>query len=430
MDILSVVVNKITDKVLKFPLIIRLGLILSVANIPGAEEQSNTPLDKLTQIAKEGNASAQVQLGSIYFEGEMGIEINYAEAIYWLTQAAKQNLPVAQYKLGVCYERGLGVDQDLDYALALYRAAADKGLARAQLRAGLILQKHKKNDEAANYLQLAAEQGEIVAQREWARILLHSTGVQPAPKKAIKILVKVAEKGDNQARLILAECYGGTIPGIRQDLEKMVEYLWEAASQNSAEAQSKLGYCYEEGIGIPKDTPLAVKWYQKAADQNYPQALVNLGHCFATGKGIPMNKDRAFQLYKEAADANFSAGLYNLGVCYATGFSVKKNALKAEANLLKAAESGDANAEYSLGVLYERGLGVIEPNLEKAIFWYNKSVERKDPRGARALTFLTLQNANTPSKKNEIAPPGAEENQDKKPKKPFNQSFPNHYVPF
>ena len=392
--------------VLRSNLQIVLGLVLWTSNVQGIQETSDSPLERLRTIAHEGDSAAQVKLGAIYFNGEMGVEKNYTEAVYWFSQAAKQNLPAAQYQLARCYETGLGVIQDKEHALVLYRSAGDQGLDEAQLKTGLILKSLQKNDTAAKYFRMAAQQGHVVAQREWANMLIHGAGVKQAPQKAITILEQIAEKGDNDARLMLAECFSGTIPGIVPNPEKMIEYLWEAASQGSIEGQSKLGYCYEEGIAVAKDTKLAVTWYRKAAEKNYPQALVNLGHCYATGRGVPMDEKKAFQLYKQAADLNFTIGLYNVGVCYAKGLGVGMDAIKAEVNLLNAAQREDVNAEYSLGVLYERGLGVITPDPEKAEYWYQKAADRKDTRAQRALTFLSLRTASSNDEKTKNRPTG------------------------
>ncbi len=46
--------------------------------------------------------------------------------------AADQDNAHAQYSLGVFYEKGVGVDQDLREAVKLYRLSADQGNPNAQ----------------------------------------------------------------------------------------------------------------------------------------------------------------------------------------------------------------------------------------------------------------------------------------------------------
>ena len=46
---------------------------------------------------------------------------------------------------------------------------------------------------------------------------------------------------------------------------------------NNASAQNGLGWCYENGYGIPLDFVEAYKFYKLAAEQNQEKAMVNLG---------------------------------------------------------------------------------------------------------------------------------------------------------
>ena len=44
------------------------------------------------------------------------------------------------------------------------------------------------------------------------------------------------------------------------------------AAQEDAEAQFRLGVCYDDGDGVPMNKSKAVEWYQKAAEQGYAKA--------------------------------------------------------------------------------------------------------------------------------------------------------------
>jgi hypothetical protein len=46
-----------------------------------------------------------------------------------------------------------------------------------------------------------------------------------------------------------------------------IESLRQKAEQGDAESQLKLGFCYRNGISVPKDEEQAVSWYRKSADQ-------------------------------------------------------------------------------------------------------------------------------------------------------------------
>ena len=73
-----------------------------------------------------------------------------------------------------------------------------------------------------------------------------------------------------------------TIPGKFQEYQAKAE-------QGEAEAQFKLGFCYDGGRGVAKDYVKAAKWYRKAAEQNYAPAQSNLGCCYDSGLGVAMD---------------------------------------------------------------------------------------------------------------------------------------------
>jgi len=49
------------------------------------------------------------------------------------------------------------------------------------------------------------------------------------------------------------------------------------AESGNVEAQSFLGHCYQEGIGVAKDMVEAVKWIRKAADQDDAEEILRQG---------------------------------------------------------------------------------------------------------------------------------------------------------
>jgi TPR repeat protein len=53
----------------------------------------------------------------------------------------------------------------------------------------------------------------------------------------------------------------------------------------------------------------------------------------------------------------------------------------------KAAELGHPNAQYNLGVFFERGIAT-DPDVEKAIFWYERAASTGLPQAAEAIRRL------------------------------------------
>jgi len=89
-------------------------------------------------LAEQGNASAQLYLGSMYDDGQ-GVPLDHPEAIKWYRLAALQGNAYAQYSLGELYENGEeGVEQDYKEAVKWFRLAAAQGHANAQNDLGLM----------------------------------------------------------------------------------------------------------------------------------------------------------------------------------------------------------------------------------------------------------------------------------------------------
>jgi TPR repeat protein len=73
-------------------------------------------IEDLINLANQGNAQAQKELGDRYLE-DKDIERNEEEAFRWYRTAARQGLASAQTALGDCYMDGWGVEENAALAL-------------------------------------------------------------------------------------------------------------------------------------------------------------------------------------------------------------------------------------------------------------------------------------------------------------------------
>ena len=81
----------------------------------GAGGYAQTKFDYTLDLAQQGNARAQVNLGLMYYQG-VGVPRDYQEALKWYRKAAEQGYASAQNNLGLHYCNGQGVPRD--YVLA------------------------------------------------------------------------------------------------------------------------------------------------------------------------------------------------------------------------------------------------------------------------------------------------------------------------
>ena len=77
------------------------------------------------------DAHAQNMLGIMY-ECGIGVTENLRRAVKYYHKAAKKGLDAAQYNLGLCYQEGTWVDQDLRDALKWFKLAAEQGHEKAK----------------------------------------------------------------------------------------------------------------------------------------------------------------------------------------------------------------------------------------------------------------------------------------------------------
>jgi len=49
----------------------------------------------------------------------------------------------------------------------------------------------------------------------------------------------------------------------------------------------------------------AARWWRKAAEKGLLEAQVELGYCYENGAGVPLNKEEAIRLYRIAAQQGY-----------------------------------------------------------------------------------------------------------------------------
>jgi hypothetical protein len=138
--------------------------ILLVAAIPGHSQTKaeKKELAALYQKASDGDANAQLELGTRYLLGR-GVAIEDAvQARNWFTKAADHGNATAQFWLGEMYSTGWGIPEDKARAAIWYRKAADQGHATAQYDLGIMYETGRgaplNHNEAVAWIRKAANQ--------------------------------------------------------------------------------------------------------------------------------------------------------------------------------------------------------------------------------------------------------------------------------
>lgn len=209
-------------------------------------------------------------------------------------------------------------------------------------------------------------------------------------KEAAKYFLKAAQQGEANAQFRLSYmCEHGmgveqnytralywfrkfSVQGPKFEQNRIKEHDLKLLSQISLgdpRGQCEYGDIYKDQFNYRE----AIKWYSKAAEQGFADALYKLGRMY--GYGVSHDGTKAIDLYEKAADKGNADAQYSLGQVYEYGFGVEMDETEALEWFEKAAAQGHADAQYSLGKVYEYVYGV-ERDDTKACEWYEKAASR------------------------------------------------------
>ena len=197
-------------------------------------------------------------------------------------------------------------------------------------------------------------------------------------KLAFEWFEKAARQGHAEAQTNIGECYKEGL-GVERNTQQAFYWFNEAAKKGVARARYYMGECYENGEGICKNFVKAEEYYRKAANQEYAEAQYRLGRCYELGKGVDNNKNMAAIWYEKAAKQGHIEAQYYLGKYYESR-ELWGSAIE---SYQKPAEQGDAEVQYRLGRCYEKNR-----QREKAMEWYKKSAEQGYAEGQYHYGYL------------------------------------------
>ncbi|MCI6780825.1 MAG: sel1 repeat family protein, partial [Dialister sp.] len=144
---------------------------------PEQDEIRKNTKDNILELANEGDACAQNNLGEMYEYGT-GVEQSDEKAVEWFLKAAEQGFARAQYNLGDMYYLGWGVEESDEKAVEWVLKAAEQGLADALYPLGFMYEYgdgvEQSDAKALEWYQKAAEQGDADAMVALNRLTLFS----------------------------------------------------------------------------------------------------------------------------------------------------------------------------------------------------------------------------------------------------------------
>jgi TPR repeat protein len=203
---------------------------------------------------------------------------DYATAHALWSQAAADGDPEAMNNLGILYNKGLGVERDIEAAARLYLQAANLGFPNAQFNLANL---HYNGDglkrdyaEAARWYLAAAQGGHALAQLYLAEMYETGQGIARDEAEALRWYKASADSKLAGAEYEFARrlLFGD---GVAPDPPKAYEYLIDAGFQGHAQSQALLGRAYARGIGGAVRRVEAYAWLGMAARRLKPGKELN-----------------------------------------------------------------------------------------------------------------------------------------------------------
>jgi TPR repeat protein/CRP-like cAMP-binding protein len=288
--------------------------------------------------------------------------------------AQERDTAEAHHWLGIRYQTGDGVPQDLAKAVRHFEISAAAGSVDAQFS---LACRHLNGEgttrsvnEGIRLLTLAADQGHPDAQNALATRFFTGNGVAQDTSRAIKYFRMAADGLQRVAAYNLATCYYNG-DGIEQDYALAVQYYRQAADAGLPKAQLLLAELYEAGEGLEQDVNMALHYWKLAADQGDPDAQ----NAFAetTIQQHPDNPEKwgdASKFLAMAAEQGHCDAQYNLAEVLLTSKQADPDSLVNAARwFTRAAEQGHVLATYNLAVCYKHGQGVREDPAEASHYF-------------------------------------------------------------
>lgn len=228
------------------------------------EEEPKKPSksEELLAIASKGDPERQYHLAMRYLLA-YEIDDDTSQAIFWLTEAAEKNHPMAEYQLANQYFNGNHIKQNMPKAVHYFLRAYNNGVKAADTALKII--------SAYGYETIVlAEMGEKEAQFDMAMQFFKGE-IQLEKSVALEWLEASAQQQYAPALLQIGRMYeNGNV--YQKDLTKAFDAYQQAAELENADAQFSLSQMYKLGKGTEIDPNLANAWLIRAANQGLPEA--------------------------------------------------------------------------------------------------------------------------------------------------------------
>lgn len=271
------------------------------------EDFNKKSLDFLKSVMKNHKAAhpydstvseAQVYMGLAYEFGLFGLKKNSALATSYYSSAARQNHPIGTFRMGQCFEKGIGKPKNHRHAIDFYRCSAKLGYVVGMHIYGSILlhgdlNNKKELQSGLFYLKLASRKADMnypFPYYDLAQVYESGIGIgeiEPDDDYAFRIYFRGANLNCPNCQYRIARCY--EFGELNQERDQAVAIAWykKASELGQIDAQieySKFLFTGIDGILQP-NTEQSFFWALRAAVRGHPQAAFCIAELVENGCG-------------------------------------------------------------------------------------------------------------------------------------------------
>ena len=213
----------------------------------------------------------------------------------FLNQLAEQGDRKVRYRVGKLFLNGVGVARDKTVAMLWIKRSADQGFAEAQCELGkLYLSKIKRSHHKSKYLSQPQRDKDYHDAYHWFEL----AAKQDHPEAFSGLFELEFEKLITCDEADWETCPYG---------KNMYEWATKGKNTKNKTALLDLGFCYELGIGITKNTDKAVEWYEKAAETGNKFGAFFLACIYASDESELKDYNKSWQWFQYAKKSGFLA---------------------------------------------------------------------------------------------------------------------------
>ena len=216
-----------------------------------------------------------------------------------------------RYLLAIAHHEGFQLD---NIVIELAKKSSD---FQIQFTLSLLLHTLGRNEEAKIELSqtvknTSLEEGDVKMQIMVWNLLIALSSLKEKDSHIKQAITFFKKKQENSATLY----YIGSLYTLLQEHSEAFKWFLKAANHGDVEANLMIGYAYQEGIGIFKNTALAIKWYLIGAKNDHPGCMTKLACLLLETENVDMQE--VIRWLQAAVEHKFADAEFILGHLYFT----------------------------------------------------------------------------------------------------------------